>query len=301
MGWATLQELKDDLAISSVYRMPFSIFGDGTQSMFGNRFISLWNFTGQITGRGLYPSVGLGNGVAIDKTAAGAMNLGMPDAPAGQFYYPLRVHIAREFSNVNQPAINNGGWWIFDRLAHVTIAHDQASGAISPALDGTARLAAGEGALILAEVVTALSGSNTFTLNYTNQAGAAKTTQSYITTNSFTTVGASPASNTSGSAINGNVFVSLAAGDRGARTLTDWTLAAGTATGSICFSLVKPVLFVPALFLDRPGVTDRDLVMQRIDCLNIHEDACLFLCEWQGSNPPNHITARKGYIDFGIG
>ena len=161
---------------------------------------------------------------------------------------------------------------LFRSLAHVSIANNQATGNISPALDGTARLASGEGGLLFAEVSSALSAStNNFTLTYTNQAGTASRVTPTITTRSSGAVATGTYS---------GMFLPLAVGDVGVRSVESWTLSSGTATGTNTFSIVKPIACISG---SMAGQFELNFLLNKPMLPKIHDSACLFWVHFDAS------------------
>lgn len=159
---------------------------------------------------------------------------------------------------------------LVDRIADCLVAHAEASGNFTgTGIDATSRLpaqaAGAEGAQIFVYVTSALSGaSNTITYGYTNQAGTGSRT-----TGNLVTV-ASAVANRS---VNAGLFVPLQAGDTGVRSIESMTLASGSATGTICVCLVRPLLYIP---IPIAGIeVTRDMVTETCGVPRIYDDSCL--------------------------
>lgn len=161
---------------------------------------------------------------------------------------------------------------LVDRVSDCLVAHAEATGSFSGGpgkIDATSRLpaaaAGAEGCQIFVYVTSALSAaSNTITYTYTNQAGTGSKTSGNLVT---------VASAVANRSVNASLFVPLAAGDTGVRSIESMTLSSGTATGTICVCLVRPLLYIP---LPIAGVeVTRDMVSETTGVPRIYDDSCL--------------------------
>jgi hypothetical protein len=212
---------------------------------------------------GTNPTTGLAGAVVCNKTMVGLGGMQFDDAPAGQKNYLWKALFTRAAAAAM--ATLSGLALVVDRLAHANVSIVLGSGNFSPIIDGRARLAAGECGQIICEVTTALSaGVNTFTLTYTNENDVSHTTQ-VVTTVASAAIGTFPYAT--------YFFVPLQAGDKGVRTITAWTLAGGTATGSINIAIVKPLLWIPHPF--QSMMTERELSIQMQGLQVVDNAACL--------------------------
>ncbi len=230
-------------------------YRNATANNASNTFHSMWQSSGLGGSTGTLPTSGVANGRACSKSTAGALLF--PNAPTGSWYLQApKVSFADSAGGV---AI------LVDRLAEFQVANNDSTASVV-GCDGTARLAATEGAMILAEVVVGLSAAtNTYNLDYTNSAGASKTTPTITTT-------ASQAQCKTVS--NGLLWLPLADGDTGVRTITKWTLASGTATGNIAFGIVKPLMSF-AIGSTKGIMAERDLFVEVPTAVKIPDTACL--------------------------
>lgn len=235
-----------------------------------NRPKTFWTAPG-IPEAGANPTNGLANAVACTSSTTGAIKF--TNAAGGATLHLTGFSLA--------PTANSGVFLLVDRLAHVNISIDQASGDISPAMDGTARLATGEGALLIAEVTSTLSGSNTVTLEYTDEGGNAGTTPAMSLT--VVNVGHSP-TNVSGTG-NTSWIIPLAAGDLGARTVTRWNKTSGVNTGAINIVMIKPMAWIHNNAAQQ--ATDRDYVISFPNTVKIPDNACLCLYTLTGGTATN--------------
>jgi hypothetical protein len=160
------------------------------------------------------------------------------------------------------------------------VNHAQATGSFSPVIDATSRLGTGDGAMIMVEVGTGLSaGSNVFTLTYTNQAGTGSRTTPQVSTVASAIADRVPYAN-------GTWFVPFQDGDFGARSIEGWTLVSGTATGTLCISLIRPMAMMGVV--SRALNYERDFMVQLPWLPELYDDACLAFVMSQfttGSDP----------------
>jgi hypothetical protein len=207
-----------------------------------------------------------GSGVAPVGGYAGGSTLGSATPGALYLKNTTTGSTTNHLVSFGGTASAAGVLYLCDRLAHCGLAHAQASGSFSPVLDGTGRLASGEGAMMMLEVTTALSAaSNSINITYTNQDGVTKTTPNIATVASAVIDRVPYASYT---------FIPLAAGDRGVRTIVNYTLASGTATGSYNLVLTKPIAQIP--ITSAQLWSDRDFVVELPSLPRIYDNSCLY-------------------------
>lgn len=216
---------------------------------------SFWQSTGLGGDAGSLPTLGAANGRACDKSTPGALQY--PDAPVGKRWF------------LHSPQIMSidgiGIYSIMDKMADVQLVTSASSGAIT-GCDASARLAAGEGGQLVAEVSANFSaGANTFTLGYINQAGNPATTPTLSTFAS--TAQCRSISNT-------YFYLPLANGDTGARSITSLNWISGTMTGNSLFSIVRRVFSTGSF--NRTYQNERDLFLEYPAAPLITNDMCLF-------------------------
>lgn len=238
-GFATLQAVIDALNQTGNSQM-VPVLKQYSATTVANVVFTSWQQSG-IPVAGTTPSVGLGSAATCSKSTSGAVQFN--NAPSGKNTYLQSIQALRGDSGFS---VWNAGWVLMvDRLAHFSVNHAQASGDINPDCDGTARLASGEGAMIVVEVKSNLSaGSNSFHVTYTNQAGTTGRNTESVATVASRTVHNLATGNLSGS-VTGHIFLPLQAGDSGARVITDWVLDSGSATGQLTVALVRPLAWIP--------------------------------------------------------
>lgn len=220
---------------------------------------SLWAGTGfPGAAAGTYGTTGKANGRVLTDASTGGITY--RNAPSGQMY-------VTRAGMMPGAATCLGTALLVDRIADVSLAHAEATGSIT-GCDATSRLpAASAGAdacQIFVYVTSALSaGSNTFTLTYTNEAG----TGSQVTANIVTV--ASAVANRS---VNTGLFVQLATGDVGVRSVDAITAVSGAATGTICVALVRVLARIP-LPLNQT-IIERDFLAEMPGPRAIYDDTC---------------------------
>jgi hypothetical protein len=256
-GFASLSEIKTE--VNKGHGKIIVPYGKLGQTMVAGRMENSWSLAG-LPAAGTNPTAGMAGAVTCSKTTTGAPYF--PDAPAGQDNFLWKVSTTRAGSTISTPGL----CYVFDRLAHANVSIVQATASFSPIIDGTARLATGEGAQILCIVTTALSAaSNVFTLTYTNEAGTAGRTTQQVTTVASAIVGSSPYAN--------YTWVPLQAGDKGVRSIEGWTLVSGTATGNINIILANPLSCWSHNFL--PNENEVDLSCMLNGMSKVNNSACL--------------------------
>lgn len=103
------------------------------------------------------------------------------------------------------------------------------------------RLAAGEGAQVIAINQASRTGGQTFTFSYTNQAGVSGRTSQAVTQNSAASVGNLLNSQNTNNANTCGPFIALQHGDTGVRSIESVSMVSGTDIGLFALVLVKPI------------------------------------------------------------
>ncbi len=220
--------------------------------------LGFWQGTIGSPTTGTNGTLGKANGRVTTSANVGAMRFN--DAPSGQ-----TTHLVGMTGRGN---LVSGTLILVDRISDVQLAHAEATGAIT-GVDATSRLATGEGAQLWIDVSSALSAaSNTLTFDYTDQDGNAGST-AVVTT----------ASAVVGRSVNSRLWQPLAAGDAGVRTVTNVTLTAGTATGSINLCLVRPLAYAPVSVSSATATvtSERAFVGETAILPRIYDSACLMM------------------------
>lgn len=228
---------------------------------------SLWRADGYPT-TGTLPTFGLSN-ARVCKRSDGIGGIPFYPAPAGKTNWIIAGAVG------NNSAVCNT--LLVDRIAEVYTS-TTGSGAIT-GLDATSRLAPGEGGQIWIEVVNAISAAtNTLTITYTNQDGVSKTTPSFTLLASSTSFRG---------AVANRIYVPLAAGDRGARTITNVTLVSGAATGDVLISIVRPLATLHSL--GSTMANDIDFILQSPQACKLYDESCLALIWWNATAAVNTV------------
>lgn len=258
MGFATQTAAANQLELEKI----FSAFvRKVTPTLATNSWQSTFLAATGSVGAGSAPTAGKANGAVCTSASAGAWQL--PDPPSGKewWLYNLKQFVTTTLtSNL-----------LVDRVAHCNIAGDEPSGAIT-GLDATSRLeAAGtgqdDGCQIFLETNTTFTGGNTYTADYVDSDGASKTTPVF-TTASPTVVGQSALTS-------GLLWVPLAAGSRGVRSVSAITKTGGAATGgTINICLVRPIRWFPTVSVGS-FQAERDLIAINVGLRRIFNSSCL--------------------------
>jgi hypothetical protein len=206
---------------------------------------------------GTYPVTGKANGRTVTDASTGGR--AYVNAPSGTMYL-TRVGM------IPQAATCQGTILLVDRISDCSILLADTTGAVT-GLDATSRLpaaaAGAEGAQIFIYAQTALGTATTFNLTYTNQAG----TGSQVTPNIVST--ASAVINRS---LNAGLFVPLATGDTGVRSIETFTAVSGSGTGTLSICLVRVLARIP---IPVAGVlVERDLISELPGPKTIYSDSC---------------------------
>lgn len=191
---------------------------------------------GGLPGVGTVTATGKANGAVVTKANVGAPAFQNPRS-GRRLYLVGGKHVS--------PSVV-GHYIIGDRIAHVTLAQNEASGLIT-GLDATSRLAAAgagnalEGCEAFVSVQTALGATdNVYTIGYTNQDGTASRTSQQFTVRASTGVSRFATTTT-----DAHAFIGLQGDDRSIRSIERIDLISGTGTGGT-FNLVlfRPILDV---------------------------------------------------------
>lgn len=242
---------------------------------------SYWQSSGRGGQAGSVPAAGAANGRACSKTTAGALQF--PNAPSGREWF-LHVPI---LAGHDGP----GAYNVFDKYADVQLSIAASSGAVT-GCDATGRLASGDGCMLLAEVVTGLSAvANTFTITYINQDGVSKTTPNIVSAASATQCR---------SVSHVYMYLPLADGDMGVRSITSLDWVSGAGTGTILISLVKKIYAVGVS--TRPLGLAHDLFFEYPAASFVPDNACLYFTRTNntGATTMDHIGGALNLIGLPI-
>ena len=220
---------------------------------------SLWAGAGFPSIAGTYGATGKANGRVLTGTSAGGVRY--QNALASSQMYLMGAGMSPGASTCTGTA------YLVDRIADCAIAHAEATGSFT-GLTATSRLPAAatnaEGCQIWVYVTSALSAaSNVFTLTYTNQAGTGSKTTPNITT---------VASAVANRSVNLNMFVELAAGDTGVRSIDSITAVSGAGTGTICVALVRVLARINIPLINT--VIERNYYADMPGWKSLYDDTC---------------------------
>lgn len=202
------------------------------------------------------PTLGMAGAAVCTDATAGAIPF--TNASGGRTMHLLHVGL------MSQQAVMS--ILLVDRIAHARIANAQATASFAPVLDATSRLATGEGGQIVMEVTTALSAAaNVRTFTYTNEAGTGGRVTQQLTTVASAVVNRVPYAR--------GIYVPLATGDMGVRSIESTSLVSGTATGEYTVAIVRPLAWIqvhgPSFF------AERDFILDLPNLQRIYDDSCL--------------------------
>jgi len=277
MAIANLDQIINDVSVNArVQELRFEKSNPNNYA--AQMYCTLWG-VGNNPVAGATPTVGMAGAVTCDSTTVGSL-VKLTAPTGGRSLYLLSIELWQA------SAIE---LLLVDRLAHANISNAQATAAFSPVIDGTARLASGEGAQLILEITSALSGaSNTRTFTYTNQAGTAGRTTKPIVTGASYHIWRMPNSE--------YVFVPLQDGDTGIRTITDTTLSSGAATGAYNVVLVKPI--AKMILSTAAGVGGiRNFLIDLPGKIEINSNSCLALYCIKAASSTNP-TVVQGKINL---
>lgn len=188
----------------------------------GTRWNSTWRSAGA-PDLGSIPTTG----AICDNTTIGGMRQKDPLAGNESFMVAESLTVGM--------ASGQGSIMIADRLSHMGGLSGTVTTAQTVSLPALTRYTSGEFCIPGVEIYTTIgSTGTTFTANYTDQSGSAKTSQPV------------PIGATGLNAIGQFIPFSLSNGDYGTRTVSDLTLAATTgAAGNFGVTLIRPLLVIP--------------------------------------------------------
>ena len=287
-GYSTIAAIVDDYVKGKILRCNVRKAPSSSNATWV--FRDYWMSGGSVTGT--VPSAGLGSAVALDNTSDGAFNNTHLTPPSGS----TRLHLLRaRVQKTGGDTSYLGGWVLFyDRLAHATVSVTQTTGSFSPIIDGTARLASGEGGQIIIAATNSHTGSqnSTFTLTYSNQAGTGgQVTQTLQLASTVAGINGYAAL----SPQTGFPYARLASGDVGVRTITDWTTVSMAGTGQITIALIKPIALIPWYLLLE--VLEKNYFFHTAALPVVHGAAAISCAAFESTAT---LGNRDFILDFGV-
>lgn len=260
-GFLTVGAVNDAGRNGVIQRMPF--YKSLPSTTVARVSHTTWLSTGS-PDVGTNPTTGPTNGRVCTRTTAGALNFGFGNATSPANNYLLAF---------GAQSSSTGTLVLCDRVADVNLSIAAVASTAITGCTATSRLDGAnqsappyrESCLMITEVTTALSAAaNTITLLYTNQDGTGSRTAT------ITTV----ASAVAGRTCEVNPFVTLQAGDVGARSIDNVTIT-GTATGNINIALVRPLAWLP---LQTANVwCERDYSTEILNMDRLFDNTCLMM------------------------
>lgn len=252
-GFSTYDSVINAVTVNGkMQKIPISKLMTTTQ---GAQWNTTWDAVG-IPAAGSNPTAGVGNAATCSSSTTGAI---IYTNGAGGTYLHLTGLALGSTSQTNPCAL-----LLVDRLAHCNIANDQATSSFSPVIDGTARLASGEGGMIILENTATLSGAvNQRSFTYTNQAGTGSRVTETFTCDE-NDVHAIPTAN--------YLFINLQNGDTGCRSIESTTLVSGSDTGNFNVCIVKPLVMITTVIRN---VSQFDFIIEVPWMPKIPDNACL--------------------------
>lgn len=260
-GFATVAEAYAVMPIGKLQVVEF--YRVMAQSLTRDTPTSLWNATGGDTGAGTFTSTGVGNGRVCTKSTPGVGHIPYNNAASGETQWCVA------FGVKSITASAQGHIMLVDRISDCNINASQATASFT-GLDATSRIGAssglGDGAQMFTETATAGSGTNSFSLTYTNEAATGSRTSGTVATQGTQVV------------MRSTVFdgwTTLQAGDRAVRTVDSISHLSGTGTGTINVCLFRPIAW--ASIVNANEYRERDFLVQLPYPVRIYDDSCLQL------------------------
>lgn len=136
------------------------------------------------------------------------------------------------------------------------------------------RYSDGAGVQMMAVTISARSGGQTFSVNYTNSDGTAGRTSATVTQNAVAAPGTITTSQTATAGATPDPFIPLAYGDSGVRSVESVTMN-GADTGFFALVLVRPIAQTVIRGIDAPY--DKDFLMFASELERVRDDAYLSL------------------------
>lgn len=236
----------------------------------------IWNgSTTSIPVQGTFGTTGKANGRLLTRASTGAL-VYPGNAANGSTLHLLAASLSPQTSSSSATDIV-----LYDRICDVTLAYNEASGAIT-GMDATSRLPVGGGAQLMVTVASTLQAtSNVVRFGYTaNDGTSGRVTADITCSNTGLAVGKS---------VNGQKFQTLQNGDLGIRTLDSFTFVSGTGTtGTINVALVREIGYLPGQVLGH--CQPRDFFFNSPSQPRIYDDSCVSMVLLPTSAAASRIT-----------
>jgi hypothetical protein len=187
-------------------------------------------------------------------STTGALAFANPTAPD-----TLHLISAQAYAS----ASSLGSLVIYDRLADVGGISMTTTAPQAITMGALPRFADGSGVQLFLEVSTTITGAPTLTINYLDQDGNSATTPALVC-----------AANAAGRfAYSNNIYIPLAAGDTGVRSVSQLTCSVAGSAGVARLVFARPYAQIP--LLAAASVTEKDYVTQTPKLPRIFDNHCL--------------------------
>lgn len=241
-GFATYDDIINSIAVNG--RGQEAFFAKNSITSTAANVISMWQAGGSPAAGTFGTSL---TGRSIDNTFAAALQFA--NAGATRTKHLLKVGVGS--------IIALGSVLFYDRVYEYPFTGTATSGTFSvPTLVArdVAGATAGDGLQMFLENFSATAtAAVTVTPTYTNQAGTGSKTNAF--TSSVTAAVAGTLANPSG-----KMWLALASGDTGVRSIQSYTLSASILAANMCFTLGRPLAVLPMITAN--AYVERDLVLQ---------------------------------------
>lgn len=258
-GFASMADVIN--ALSAGAHREEAIFNKASMTTVAANVYSRWQAAG-------YPAGGTfgtsGTGRVMDNTSLGALKF--TSAAGGRWKHLLTMGLGS--------TIALGTVVLYDRLVEYPFTGTTlgpTTWGTQPALPARDEGGAtnGDGVMMTLENFSATAtAAVTVTPTYTNQAGTGSKT------NAFTSIATAALAGTIANPL-GKLWLDLASGDTGVRSMQSYTLSASLLAANMAFVLSRPLCMVPMLTSN--GYVERDLILQLAKMPRLYDGTCLAL------------------------
>ena len=256
------------------------------------------------TGTGI-PGAGSFSGAAGAWVTCGDLNSGLTNAGAGIEHggdvSPMTKHILTASAWTSVATIIPGQLMLVDLLGYhpslvVTGTPTTLSAPTLPARDNNGS-SNGDGVQVICIVQTALgAASPQLTLTYTPSDGTGSQTASLISPGNSASISTAFNAFTT-SSVPGTMYLPLAAGKKGVRSIASYAITNSSTTGTVAFAYVRPIATVPLFATNTP--TEKDFIFQMPSLPRIYDKSCLMWIALVGGNMVASTSSINGSIEFG--
>lgn len=256
-GFATYDDIINSISLGRSQKLLFTKNSLGTTA--AQKSMDIWQAGGS-------PAAGTFGTSGTARTMSDASTGGLPYTNAGGGRQMSLLSIGA-FSS-----ISIGTLLLYDRLAEYPFTGTTTSASFTtvtlPARDVNGATN-GDGVMMMGESYSATAtAAVTVTPTYTDQGGTGSNT------NAFTSQATSALA---GGIFNpvGQLWVPLAAGDTGVRTIESYTLSASLLAANCSFTLIRPLAFLPVMVQN--VFIERDMIMQIANMPKLYDDTAFGL------------------------